>query len=295
MNDISRKYKVAGIGEVLWDVFPCGEKFGGAPANFICHCHSLGAEAYIISCIGNDERGVKARRFLDKHGVDTSCLKNDSAHETGVVIVELDDAGKPEYEIKECVAWDNIPWMEEMGAVARQLDAVCFGSLSQRSNVSRSTIQKFLAATSSDCLRVFDINIRQNFYSDEIIRSSLESANVLKLNDEELPIVAELINANGSDEAVIKLLIKQFGLKLAALTRGDKGSLMATPDSVSDFPGIKADIVDTVGAGDSFTSAMIMGFLNNKSLERINEEANRLAAFVCSQAGGVPALPASLI
>ena len=286
-------FKVCGLGEVLWDAFPDGEKFGGAPANFTCHCHSLGAQAYVVSCIGRDQRGVKAREFLDNHGVDTSCLAQSGAYETGVVIVALDDAGKPEYEIKEGVAWDNIPWTEEISTLAPQLDAVCFGSLSQRNDVSRGTIRKFLAATGADCLRVFDINIRQNFYNDETIRSSLESANVLKLNDEELPIVAELIGAEGRDEEIVGAVIREFGLKLVALTRGPQGALMVTPEESSFAAPAATDVISTVGAGDSFTAAMIMGFLNNEPLDRINQEANRLAASVCTQHGAVPELPPS--
>ncbi|MBC8373066.1 MAG: carbohydrate kinase [Planctomycetes bacterium] len=287
-------FKVCGVGEVLWDAFPDGEKFGGAPANFTCHSHSLGAETYVASCIGKDRRGAMAREFLDNHGVNTSCLADSDTHETGVVIVALDDAGKPEYEIKEGVAWDNIPLTREMKALAAQLDAVCFGSLSQRDEVSRGTIREFLAATGPDCLRVFDINIRQHFYNDEVIGSSLESANVLKLNDEELPIVAEMIGAEGSDEEIVRTIIRQFDLKLVALTLGPKGALMVTPEESNFAVPPATDVINTVGAGDSFTAAMIMGFLNNKPLDQINEAANRLAAYVCTQHGAVPRLPESL-
>ncbi len=287
-------FKVCGLGEVLWDAFPDGEKFGGAPANFTCHCHSLGARAYVVSCIGRDQRGAKAREFLDNHGVDTSCLAESEAYETGVVIVALDDAGKPEYEIKEAVAWDNIPWTEEISTLAPQLDAVCFGSLSQRNDVSRDTIRKFLAATRPDCLRVFDINIRQHFHNDEIIRSSLESANVLKLNDDELPIVAELIGAEGEDEEIVGAVIREFDLKLVALTCGPQGALMVTPEESSSAAPAVTDVISTVGAGDAFTAAMIMGFLSNMPLDEMNKEANRLAALVCTQHGAVPELPASL-
>jgi len=282
------RFKVCGVGEVLWDAFPEGEKFGGAPANFTCHSHSLGAETYVVSCIGKDDRGVKAHQFLDNHGVDTSCLVDSDTCETGVVIVTLDDQGKPDYEIKEGVAWDNIPLTDEMLALAPQLDAVCFGSLCQRNDVSRNTIEKFMAATGPDCLCVFDINIRQHFYNDRIIRSSLESANVLKLNDEELPIVAELIGVDGSDEDIVRAIIGEFDLKLAALTMGEKGALMVTPSESSFSAPEATDVISTVGAGDSFTAAMIMGFLNRRSLDQINRDANRLAAFVCTQPGAVP-------
>jgi fructokinase len=287
-------FKVCGVGEVLWDAFPDGEKFGGAPANFTCHSHSLGAETHVVSCIGKDQRGEMARSFLDNHGVNTSCLADSDAHETGVVLVTLDDEGKPDYEIKEGVAWDNIPLTEEMKAIAPQLHAVCFGSLSQRNDVSRDTIREFLAATGPDCLRVFDINIRQHFYNDEIIRSSLQCAGVLKLNDEELPIVAEMIGAEGSDEEIVRAVIRQFDLKLVALTLGPKGALMVTPEESSFATPPTTDVINTVGAGDAFTASMIMGFLNNKPLDQINQEANKLAAYVCTQHGAVPPLPESL-
>jgi len=221
-------------------------------------------------------------------------LSESAKHETGVVIVALDDAGKPEYEIKEGVAWDNIPWTDCIRTLAPQLDAVCFGSLSQRDDASRETIRRFLAATSPDCLRVFDINIRQDFHNDDIIRSSLESANVLKLNDDELPIVAESIGVEGPDEEVVTAIIREFGLKLVALTCGSQGALMMTPEESSSAAPPVTDVVSTVGAGDSFTAAMIMGSLKNKPLDQINKEANRLAAFVCTQRGAVPELPVSL-
>jgi len=294
MAESKADFKVCGVGEVLWDAFPEGEKFGGAPANFTCHSHSLGADAYVVSCIGRDQRGAKAREFLDNHGVNTSCLADSESHETGVVIVTLDDAGKPEYEIKEGVAWDNIPLTDTMIDLALQLDAVCFGSLCQRNEVSRNTIEKFLIATRSNCLRVFDINIRQHFYNDKIIHDSLELANVLKLNDEELPIVAELIAAEGSDEEIVRAIIEDFDLRLVALTCGSKGALMATSEESSFAAPSVTDVINTVGAGDAFTAAIIMGFLNDKPLDQINKEANALAGFVCTQHGAVPKLPESL-
>jgi fructokinase len=294
MTEDKAAYKICGIGEVLWDAFPEGEKFGGAPANFTCHSHSLGAETYVVSCIGQDDRGRTAREFLDNHGVNTSCLIDSETCETGVVIVTLDDDGKPDYEIKEGVAWDNIPLTDEMIALAPQLDAVCFGSLSQRNELSRDTITRFLAATSPDCLRVFDINIRQHFYNNEIIVNSLQAASVLKLNDEELPIVAKLIGAEGPDEEIAMAIISKFELELVALTMGEKGALMLTP-SESNFAAPEAtNVINTVGAGDAFTASMIMGYLAGKPLDEINQTANTLAAYVCTQHGAVPSLPASL-
>jgi fructokinase len=282
------QFKIAGLGEVLWDAFPDGEKFGGAPANFTCHCGMLGATAYVVSAIGNDMRGELAAEFLNQQGVNTSGLAVLDDHETGVVIVTLDANGQPSYEIKEGVAWDHIPWSDTLEGIAQSLDAVCFGSLCQRDPNSRETITRFLSATPRGCLRVFDINLRQSFYNDDVIRESLERADVLKLNDDELPVVASLYEIEGSDEETLKALLKLCGLKLAALTRGERGSLMVMPDAVSDLPGIEVDIVDTVGAGDAFTAAMITGHLNGASLADINTSANRVAASVCSHPGAVP-------
>ena len=287
--------KIAGLREVLWDAFPDGEKFGGAPANFTCHCHSLGAETYVISCVGDDRRGAEAREFLDNHGVNTSALVTSDRHETGVVLVTLDTRGRPEYEIKEGVAWDNIPWTDEMAAIAPELDAVCFGSLCQRNAVSRETIRRFLDATRPDCLRVFDINIRQSFYNREVVLSSLATASALKLNDDELPILAGMLGIAGSDEEQLRAIVEQCGLRLAVLTCGPKGALMMTLDA-SNFTAPPDDpVVNTVGAGDSFTAATVMGFLGGAPLADINRNANELATYVCTQHGAVPPLPESLI
>jgi fructokinase len=284
-------HKIAGIGEVLWDVFPDGEQFGGAPANFACHCRALGARSYVISCIGNDARGDRAVEFLRNHGVGTSALAVSNSYETGTVIVTLDAAGQPSYEIREGVAWDQLPYSENLEAIASELDAVCFGTLGQRSATSRKTIQKFLAVTRSNCLRVYDVNLRQSYWTEDVIRASLDLANVVKLNDEELQIVAPMHHLEGSVEAIIRSLLELYELKLIALTRGSRGSLIITPDAVSDVAGIEVAIADTVGAGDAFTAAMITGYLNDWSLEKTNQFANRVAAFVCSKIGAVPELP----
>ncbi len=282
--------KIAGIGEILWDVFPDGEQFGGAPANFACRCSALGARSFVISCIGDDARGERAVEFLQNHDVDTSALAVSNTYETGTVIVSLDSAGQPSYEIKEGVAWDHLPFSENLDAIATVLDAVCFGTLGQRSATSRKTIQKFLAATPLRCLRVYDINLRESYFTEDVIRASLDLANVLKLNDEELQIIALMHHLEGSDEAIIRSLLKEYDLKLIALTRGNRGSLIMTPDAVSDVDGVDVTIADTVGAGDAFTAAMITGYLANWSLDKINQFANRVAAFVCSKFGAVPEL-----
>jgi fructokinase len=285
---LGSSFKIAGLGEALWDAFPEGEKFGGAPANFACHCRSLGADAFMVSSLGCDTRGQKARAFLNEHGVDTSCLVEDPEHETGVVLVTLDADGKPDYEIKQNVAWDHIPWTDAMAHVAAQLDAVCFGSLAQRNDVSRATIARFLGATPSDCLRVFDVNLRQTYYDDAILQASLTMASALKLSDEELPVVAQLVGADGDDAEKVDVIMKAFDLRLVVLTLGSEGALMVTPDDSSFATPPAISVVNTVGAGDALTAAAITGFLRGLPLDVINSKANQLAGYVCTQDGAVP-------
>ncbi len=287
-------FRVGGLGEVLWDALPSGEAFGGAPANFTCHCRSLGAEAYIISAVGADERGSAAIEFLGNHGVSVSGLAICGDRETGVVQVTLDEKGKPDYEICEGVAWDSIPLNAEMRIIAGKLDAVCFGSLCQRDPESRRTIRQLLASTRPEALRVFDINLRQNYHDAELIRDSIELANVLKLNDEELPVVAEVYGFHGDELEVLRSVVQSCDLKLAALTRGAEGSVLMTPGGVSAGPAHPAEIVSTVGAGDAFTATLVMDFLAERPLDSINAHANAVAAYVCSKEGAVPVLPPEL-
>jgi fructokinase len=287
-------FMVGGLGEVLWDALPSGEAFGGAPANFTCHCRSLGAEAYIISAVGADERGSAAIEFLGNHGVSVSGLAICSDRETGVVQVTLDAKGKPTYDICEGVAWDSIPLNAEMRIIAGKLDAVCFGSLCQRDPESRRTIRQLLAVTRPEALRVFDINLRQNYHDAELIRDSIELANVLKLNDEELPVVAEVYGFHGDELEVLRSVVQSCDLKLAALTRGAEGSVLMTPGGVSAGPAHPAEIVSTVGAGDAFTATLVMDFLAERPLDSINAHANAVAAYVCSKEGAVPVLPPEL-
>lgn len=288
---MSTGLKIAGIGEVLFDVFPEKEAFGGAPANFACHCSFLGAESYVISCIGSDLRGGKAEAFLRDHGANVEGLAVSRDYETGVVIVTLDSDGKPDYEIKEGVAWDYIPWTSGIELIAGRLDAVCFGSLAQRSIVSRNTIHRFLRLTKPECLKIFDINLRQRFYDRDIIISSLEAASALKLNDEELPFVADILGLSGSEEAMMKMLAERFNLRLCVLTCGSKGALMVAPGQVSFRNPDQVKVINTVGAGDSFTAAVVVDYLRGHSLDDINRHANAVAGYVCTQVGAVPELP----
>ena len=286
---------IAGIGEMLWDIQGDKKTFGGAPANFVCHCANLGAKASMISCIGNDDLGKQALSFLKSKNVNIKTVSLSAEYETGVVNVLLDENGVPSYEIKENVAWDYIPFSEETKNSAAEVDAVCFGSLSQRSTISRNSILKYLENTSPGCLRMFDINIRQNYYSEEIILKSLKLANALKLNEDELPLVVEFLNLKGTQKELLRAIQQKFDLKLAILTSGAEGALMLTENEESfEIPPIPKEIKSTVGAGDSFTAAAVTGYMQNKPLSVINKHANAVASFVCSQTGAVPVLPEHL-
>ena len=288
------KFHITGIGEILWDMFPDGAQFGGAPANFVCHSRALNATSRMVSCVGNDELGRRALAFLQQHGVDTSTVAQSKDCPTGTVEIELDAEGVAQYEFAANVAWDALTWSEELARAAGEADVVCYGTLGQRSEISKNTIQRFLKGTSDDCLCVFDVNLRQQFYTEELIRDSLEFANILKLNDEELPVLSSICSLSGSETAVMQQVRERYNLRLIALTRGSKGTILLTEDSVSECDGFAVEVKDTVGAGDAFTAAMTLGLLLGHELDRINEHACRVAAFVCSQDGAAPKLPDNL-
>jgi fructokinase len=285
---------VIGIGELLWDVFPEGKHVGGAPINFACHCAQLGAKAYPVSCIGADALGLEIREAVEALLVDPSYVFQAGQHPTGTVQVTLDAAAKPSYEICEDVAWDWIPMSPGLTALAQKADAVCFGSLAQRNTMTRETIYDFLAAMPQEAVKIFDVNLRQAFYSKELIIISLAHANVLKLSDEELPILADMLGLHGSVTEQIQALVDKYQLQLAAHTRGAEGSLLVGPESSDDHAGYPTKLIDSVGAGDSFTATLCMGLLEGKALSVINDHANRVAAFVCSQSGAVPDFPEAL-
>ncbi len=286
---------VAGIGELLWDVFPNHKRIGGAPANFAYHCGQLGAKAYPVSCVGTDELGQRIRDELRNMGVDASYVLESDTFPTGTVQVTLNDQGKPSYQIFENVAWDHIPFTSELQALAETLDAVCFGSLSQRSPVSRETIRSFLRHMPENALKIFDVNLRQSYFSKEHVEESLRLASALKLSDEELPVLAGYFGLPGDVMAQLNGLRERFDLKLVAYTRGPDGSVLLRGDEVDDAPCLEGPVVDTVGAGDSFTASLCMGILKGWPLNKVNLFANRVAAFVCSQKGATPTLPQHLM
>lgn len=286
---------IIGLGEVLWDLLPEGKQFGGAPANFAYHAKAMGADAHVVSAVGDDELGREILGRLDGLGVHRRLVAVDAEHPTGTVSVELDAHGKPDFTIHTGVAWDFIPDMPGLEELAARADAVCFGSLAQRSEVSRATIRRFLDATGNGCLRVFDINLRQHYFNAEVVAESLGHADVLKLNDDELPVVAELLSLPSDEGPFLDAVLPQHGFRLVALTKGAAGSVLRSRDGTFTVPGTRVKVADTVGAGDAFTAAVVMGLLAGRDLDAVNRHANDVAAYVCTQSGATPDLPEDLV
>ena len=290
------KRYVVGLGEALWDVLPEGKKLGGAPANFAYHAGQfLGQENTLaVSALGEDRLADETIESLKEHGL--SYLMPRVPYPTGTVQVTLDDQGIPSYDIKENVAWDNIPQSEEIMAVARNCRAVCFGSLAQRNVVSRETIHRFLDNTPSDCMKIFDINLRQNFYNKEIIMESLQRCNVLKINDEELVLIGRMFGYPGLDmENKCWLILGKYNLDMLVLTCGTNGSYVFTPGQMSVQETPVVEVADTVGAGDSFTGSFCAAILSGKSVAEAHKLAVSVSAYVCTQNGAMPVLPEELI
>ena len=280
---------------MLWDLFPEGDHFGGAPANVAVHAAGLGAEALMISAVGKDARGDEALQRLAALGVDCSAVARLADHPTGVVRVRVDAAGLPSYDIAVGSAWDFIPWTAPVERAAQRADAICFGTLAQASPESRTTIRRAVAATREAAWRLFDVNLRQTYYDAALLIESLDLANAVKLNEEELPVVAGLCGLESvSPVEQLRELCGRFGLRLATLTRGACGSLLVSAQSVWEAPAPRTEIVDTVGAGDAFTAALLVGILAGESLDEVNRRANAVAVYVCSQAGATPPIPDAL-
>jgi len=285
---------VVGIGELLWDLLPDGRQMGGAPANFAFHAQALGASGAIVSAVGDDRSGREILEELGRRGLERSGIAVVSGAPTGTVTVVLDAGGIPHYTIHEGVAWDVIPWSAGLGELAARTDAVCFGSLAQRSPVSRATIGAFLDATRPDCLRVLDLNLRQSYFDRDLVLGLLGRATVLKLNGEELETVSRMLALPGSESQALAGLLQASPLSLIALTKGPSGSRLFGPGVDIIHPGNPVETADTVGAGDAFTAALVMGMLRHKSWDEIGDRANRIAGYVCSRRGAWPELPAEL-
>lgn len=290
---------VVGLGEALWDVFPnraCfgGACFGGAPANFACMAAQLGGDravVHMVTGIGRDDLGRRAVQTLRSRGVDTSHVTQ-TTYPTGRVNVEVADDGRVRYEIVEAAGWDHVPWASELEKLAHRTDIVCFGSLAQRAPESRCTIQKFVEATPAHALRVFDVNLRPPHDDRTVVLESLRLANVVKLNDEEMPAVLAWSEVKGASVEGLRALARRYDLVAIALTRGAHGAVLVggNEDEVSDRCGVAIDVVDTVGAGDAFTAALALGLRNGDDLGAVNRHACEVAAYVCTQSGATPLL-----
>ncbi|HEV2114485.1 MAG TPA: carbohydrate kinase, partial [Terriglobales bacterium] len=286
---MSSTYTIVGLGELLWDLLPDGRQLGGAPANFAYFTNLLGDRGVVASRVGDDDLGHAAAGRLRELGSSPEHLQFDSSHPTGTVQVRLDAAGQPEFEIARPVAWDFLQWTPAWKLLAEEADAVCFGSLAQRSPVSRETILQFVRSTRRQALRVFDVNLRAPFYSAEVLAASLALADIVKLNNDELPVVARLLGIPFTGErAAAEALLRAYKASLVCVTRGNCGSLLMSRQAAAEHPGYRVEVADTVGAGDAFTATLVHHCLRGASLEEMNEAANRVGAWVASQVGATP-------
>jgi fructokinase len=284
------KKRVVGLGEVLWDLLPERACLGGAPANFAYITTLMGDQGVVASRVGEDSRGLEALRRLEELGLDIDHVQTDRERDTGTVKVELDGNGAARFEIAERVAWDALEWTLDWQHLASKADAVCFGSLAQRSETSRDTIRHFLREMLPGTVKVFDVNLRQSYYSQEVLAESMRLADIVKLNDEELPKVMSLARLSHKDElSSAQWLIGEYDLKLVCITRGGRGSLLVRGGDASEHRGFQVRVADTVGSGDAFTAGLVHEYLHGAPLDLMNEVANLVGAWVASEVGAMPA------
>jgi fructokinase len=277
------------LGELLWDLLPSGRQLGGAPANFAYFANLLGDRGVVASRVGEDDLGAEAAGKIRQLGSSTEYLQYDPTHATGTVEVRLDAAGQPQFEIARPVAWDFLEWTPAWQKLAEEADAVCFGSLAQRSPASRKTILQFLSSTQPQALRVFDVNLRPPFFFREVLAASLPLADVIKLNHDELPLLVRLLDIPfDSERRAAEALLHACRAKLVCVTRGSCGSLLLGREGAAEHPGFRVSVGDTVGAGDAFTATLVHHCLRGSPLEEMNEAANRVGAWVATQAGATP-------
>ena len=283
------KKKVVGLGEVLWDLLPRGACLGGAPANFAYITTLMGDQGIVASRVGEDSRGLEALRRLEELGLDIDHVQTDRQRPTGTVKVELDAKGAAQFDFPDPVAWDALEWSDDWQRLAERADAVCFGSLAQRSQQSRTTIRQFLRATVPGTVKVFDVNLRQNHFSEEILVESMKLADIVKLNDEEFPRIMDLMRLPHKDElSSAQRLMSAYDLQLVCVTRGGRGSLLVRHHEASEHKGFQVRVADTVGSGDAFTAGLVHEYLQRASLDLMNEVANLVGAWVASEVGAMP-------
>jgi len=284
---MKKKPIVAGVGELLWDLLPDGKQLGGAPCNFAFHAKQAGCDSFVVSAIGNDDPGRELMKTVNHLGISGQYIQQNN-FPTGTVSISLDQNGHPDYTIHEQVAWDHIKWNPQIRELAETLDAVCFGSLAQRNSVSEASVVSLVSSVRPGCLRIFDINLRQHFYSKESVFQSLILSDVLKLNDDELPVLTDFFNLNGDVERQLKQLLDQFSLKYVVYTMGGKGSIIAGEDEYSFIRAPEVKVADTVGAGDAFTAVFTAGILLGIPLVQVHTKATEIAAWVCTRKGAMP-------
>ncbi|HEX8000380.1 MAG TPA: carbohydrate kinase [Pyrinomonadaceae bacterium] len=283
------KPTIAGLGELIWDILPEGRQLGGAPTNFAYISHALGNQSIVASRIGTDELGREALARLQRMGISTNYLQLDEQHPTGTVRVRIDEGGEALFAVNENSAWDYLEWTAGWKELAPRIDAVCFGTLGQRKPQARETITSFIKHTRADALRIFDVNLRHSFFTAEMLRDSLLLATIVKLNSEELSTIARMLKLNEDDEEALgRRILALFELELVAITRGGNGSLLLTNAETVNHPGLKVQVKDTIGAGDAFTATLAHYHLRRSPLRTINEAANRMGAWIATQAGATP-------
>ena len=283
-----------GLGEVLWDILPTGRVLGGAPANFAYMTNVLGDQGIVASSVGNDELGREACQLLQELSLNTAYLQRDDLHETGIATVTIDGTGQPNFTIKESVAWDFLEWTADWGELSARADVICFGTLAQRSLTSADTIDRFLRNASAKTLRICDVNLRQSFYNEEVLRKSFQYADIVKLNEHELTQVSLLFHLGaGTAEVIARRLLQNCDLKLVCITRADRGSLLVSREQAVEHGGFQVKVADAVGAGDAFTACLAHHYVRGNPLQRISEAANRFASWVATQRGATPPITSS--
>jgi fructokinase len=289
-----RPVLMVGLGEVLWDILPTGRVLGGAPANFAYMTNVLGDQGIVASRVGDDDLGREARRVMQELGLNTSHLQQDDLHETGVATVTIDGTGQPNFTIKEPVSWDFLEWTKDWEELSARADVICFGSLAQRSSTSAGTIDRFLRNASAKALRICDVNLRQSFYTEDVLRKSFQFADIVKLNEQELLLVSSLFElGQGTAEVLAHRMLQDCDLKLICITRADRGSLLVSRQQTIEHKGFQVKVADAVGAGDAFTACLAHHYIRGNPLQQISVAANRFASWVATQTGATPPISPS--
>lgn len=294
MND--RSPVIAALGEILWDLFPDGARFGGAPANFAHHAASFNAEVWLVSGVGNDPLGNEAVQNLTRSALNLKHVSVMDSYPTGSVQITLNSKGEADYRFGEDEAWDHLDVSPTLDELAVRCDAVCFGTLGQRHQDSRKVIERFIHLTNKKCFRVLDLNLRSPYIDPMVVHTSLNLANVLKLNDEELDYLASQFALPGkTHQARVQELADRFDLQAVALTLGAQGAILYRDGMFFHVEAGRVEVADTVGAGDAFTAVVVMGLVLGSDFNEVAKSACRVAEYVCGQSGATPIIPEAIV